>query len=78
MGIIKARIIHALGGITADEAAQNETYIHNEGIRLGRNKGRRETVAGMRQYAEYLYKRPTDEWSRMMYEHILEVEAQLE
>ena len=59
---IKTWLIHALGGVTADESRESDANAFGVGefIELTRIK----------EHADKLYGEPAEEWSRHMYEFI--------
>lgn len=66
---IKTWLIHLLGGVTVTESrkrGKKSFYLGMEG-----------TCIDIRDYAEYLYGKPADEWCKLMYEFICGLQESL-
>lgn len=63
---IKTWLIHLLGGVTVTESRKKGEKLFNFGM-----KG---ACIDIRDYAEYLYGKPADEWCKLMYEFICELQ----
>lgn len=59
---IKTWLIHLLGGVTVTESRKNG----EESFYLGMESA----YIVIRDYAEYLYGKPADEWCKLMYKQI--------
>lgn len=66
---IKALLIHLLGGVTVTESRKRGEKSFNLGM-----KG---ACIDIRDYAEYLYGKPADEWCKLMYEFICGLQERL-
>ena len=59
---IKTLLIHLLGGVTVTESRKRGEKSFNLGMEGA--------CIDIRDYAEYLYGKPADEWCKLMYEFI--------
>ena len=66
---IKTRLIHLLGGVTVAESRKR----NNISFLLGM----RGACIDIRDYADSLYGKPADEWSKLMYEFICGLQERL-
>ena len=66
---IKTLLIHLLGGVTVAESRKKGEKLFNFGM-----KG---ACIDIRDYAEYLYGKPADEWCKLMYEFICGLQERL-
>ena len=66
---IKTLLIHLLGGVTVTESRKKGEKSFNLGM-----KG---ACIDIRDYADYLYGKPADEWCKLMYEFICGLQERL-
>lgn len=66
---IKTLLIHLLGGVTVAESRKR----NNISFLLGK----KEVCIDIRDYADYLYGKPADEWCKLMYEFICGLQERL-